>query len=66
MIFPGGIVRALARTACDYYASLKQHGTNAPFRDRMYDFKELNGIMGTAELLRQGQRYAVEAQRALE
>ena len=66
VIFPGGIVRALARTACDYYASLKKHGTNAPFRDRMYDFKELNDIMGTAELLRQGQRYAVETQRALE
>jgi 2-methylisocitrate lyase-like PEP mutase family enzyme len=57
VIFPGGIVRALARTACDYYASLKAHGTNAPFRDRMYDFKELNDIMGTAELLRQGQAY---------
>ena len=57
VIFPGGIVRALARTACDYYASLRQHGTNAPFRDRMYDFKELNGIIGTAELLRRGQIY---------
>jgi 2-methylisocitrate lyase-like PEP mutase family enzyme len=57
VIFPGGIVRALARTAGDYYAGLKQHGTNAPFRDRMYDFKELNEIMGTAELLRRGQSY---------
>jgi len=56
-IFPGGIVRALARTACDYYASLKKHGSNAPFRDRMYDFKELNHMMGTAELLRRGQSF---------
>lgn len=28
VIFPGGIVRAIARTAEDYYASLKSNGTN--------------------------------------
>jgi 2-methylisocitrate lyase-like PEP mutase family enzyme len=40
VIFPGGIVRALARTARDYYANLKAHGTNVAFQDRMFDFQD--------------------------
>ena len=42
MIFPGGIVRAIAKTMQDYYASLAAHGTTEPFRARMLDFEELN------------------------
>jgi len=57
VIFPGGIVRALARTAQDYYASLAQHGSNAPFGNRMYDFKALNTLIGTAEMLAAGACY---------
>ncbi|MCK0150820.1 isocitrate lyase/phosphoenolpyruvate mutase family protein [Marivita sp. S6314] len=57
VIFPGGIVRALARTAQDYYQSLAQHGSNKPFADRMFDFAGLNGIMGTEEMLKKGARY---------
>ncbi|MDB5546245.1 MAG: prpB [Hyphomicrobiales bacterium] len=57
VIFPGGIVRALARTAVDYYASLKKHGENGPFRERMFDFDELNGVLGTSDLMRKGATY---------
>ena len=57
VIFPGGIVRALARTAQDYYASLRQHGSNRPFADRMFDFDGLNDVIGTAEMLAAGARY---------
>jgi 2-methylisocitrate lyase-like PEP mutase family enzyme len=57
VIFPGGIVRALARTARDYYANLKAHGTNVAFQDRMFDFQELNDMLGTAEMLKNGRRY---------
>jgi 2-methylisocitrate lyase-like PEP mutase family enzyme len=57
VIFPGGIVRALARTARDYYGSLFRHGTNEPFRDRMYDFAALNELIGTPEMLALGKRY---------
>ena len=46
-IFPGGIVRALARCSKDYYTSLKAHGSNAPFAERMYDFDGLNEVLGT-------------------
>lgn len=57
VIFPGGIVRALARTATDYYASLRQHESNEPFRDRMYDFDTLNDVIETPELLELGRKY---------
>lgn len=57
VIFPGGIVRALARTAQDYYRSLKAAGTTDPFRDRMFAFGELNGVIGTPEMLALGASY---------
>lgn len=57
VIFPGGIVRALARTAQDYYQSLAEHGSNRPFADRMFDFNGLNSVIGTAAMLEKGQRY---------
>jgi 2-methylisocitrate lyase-like PEP mutase family enzyme len=57
VIFPGGIVRALARTATDYYASLANHGTSEPFRGRMLDFDGLNDLIGTPEMLALGKRY---------
>jgi len=57
VIFPGGIVRALARTARDYYAALAAHGTSEPFRPRMLDFDGLNELIGTPELLALGKKY---------
>ena len=64
VIFPGGIVRALARTAEDYYASLREHGTNAPFADRMHDFAGLNDRIGTDAMLATGAQYAGRPDRA--
>lgn len=57
VIFPGGLVRALAHCAGDYFASLKQHGSNQPFRQRMFDFDGLNEVMGTVQILETGRRY---------
>ena len=57
VIFPGGIVRALARTAEEYYRSLHQHGSNAPFAGRMFDFAGLNARIGTEEMLALGRRF---------
>ena len=57
VIFPGGIVRALARTAQDYYASLARHGSNLPFAGRMFDFAGLNALLGTPEMLELGRAY---------
>lgn len=57
VIFPGGIVRALAHAARDYYGSLKANGSNKPFADRMFDFDGLNALIGTPEMLAAGKRY---------
>ena len=61
VIFPGGLVRAIARTATEYFASLKAHGTNRPLRDRMLDFQGLNALLGTEELLAIGKRYDMDS-----
>ncbi|TWF58583.1 isocitrate lyase/PEP mutase family protein [Neorhizobium alkalisoli] len=57
VIFPGGIVRAMAKTATEYYASLMANGSNAPFADRMFDFNGLNALIGTPDMLALGQTY---------
>lgn len=57
VIFPGGIVRALARAAQDYYRSLRANGSNSPFADRMFDFDGLNDVIGTPDMLAEGRRF---------
>src|SRR3569623_2319872 len=51
VIFPGGIVRALAKAAQDFYATLKAEGTTDAFRPRMFDFNALIQLFGTPEAL---------------
>lgn len=58
VIFPGGIVRALAKAAQEFYATLKADGTTDAFRPRMFDFHALNDLIGTPETLARGQWYA--------
>ena len=57
VIFPGGVVRALSATAVDYYQNLLANGSNAAFRNRMYDFQGLNEVIGTADMLALGKEY---------
>ncbi len=57
VIFPGGLVRAFARTAQDYFASLKAHGSTEAFRNRMFDFQGLQDLLGTEAVLAAGKRY---------
>lgn len=57
VIFPGGAVRAIARTAQDYYGSLLDNGSNAPFQDRMFDFNGLNDVLETQQLIAEGNKY---------
>lgn len=61
VIFPGGIVRAIAATAGDYYTNLVRSGSNEAFRSRMFDFKGLNAVIGTSELLACGSQYDEDA-----
>lgn len=62
VIFPGGTVRALAHGLADYFASLRRHGTTKPFRDRMFDFRALNDVIGTPAMLSLGRRYDAETE----
>ncbi len=58
VIFPGAVLRTLAKAAEEFYGSLKAHGTTEPFRARMFDFDGLNRLIGTPEMLERGDRYA--------
>jgi 2-methylisocitrate lyase-like PEP mutase family enzyme len=60
VIFPGGIVRALAHHAAGYYASLAANGTTEPFRNQMLDFDGLNRVIGTPEMIALGKRYETQ------
>jgi 2-methylisocitrate lyase-like PEP mutase family enzyme len=56
-IFPGALVRAFAHMARGFLGSLAEHGTTAPYHDRMLDFKGLNDLLGTPALLELGKQY---------
>lgn len=57
VIFPGAIVRVLARAAQDFYATLAADGSTAAFAGRMFDFDGLNRVIGTPEMLALGESY---------
>jgi len=56
-IFPGGMVRAIAKTMQKYLLSLKTHGSNAPFQEQMLNFDGLNELLGTNDMLALGASY---------
>ncbi len=57
VIFPSALVRAVARTAGELFGTLARHGTTDAFRDRMFDFRQINELVGTPEMLETGRRY---------
>jgi 2-methylisocitrate lyase-like PEP mutase family enzyme len=57
VIFPGGIVRAVAHLAGEFYVSLAAKGTSEPFRNRMHDFDSLNEVIGTPAMIALGKHY---------
>ena len=57
VIFPGGTARTVAHALQGYFASLRQHGTTAPWQPRMLDFDGLNAVIGTPQLLAAGKDY---------
>jgi 2-methylisocitrate lyase-like PEP mutase family enzyme len=62
VIFPGAVVRALAKAAEEFYDSLRSNGTTTPFRARMFDFDALNALIGTPEMLARGKQYETAAE----
>jgi 2-methylisocitrate lyase-like PEP mutase family enzyme len=61
VIFPGGIVRAVAKAAKAFYEALARDGTTEVFRKEMFDFDALNEIIGTRQMLELGQSYEFPA-----
>jgi 2-methylisocitrate lyase-like PEP mutase family enzyme len=57
VIFPGGLVRAIAKTMGSYFESLRQEGTTSGFRDNMLNFTQLNDLLGTQTILENGRKY---------
>lgn len=57
VIFPGGTARAVAHTLRRYYDSLHACGTTESMKDSMLDFDQLNGLIGTPELLESAKQY---------
>jgi 2-methylisocitrate lyase-like PEP mutase family enzyme len=57
VIFPGGIVRAIAKAAKAFYETLARDGTTEAFRNDMFDFDALNAIIGTPQMLELGRTY---------
>ena len=56
-IFPGAVVRTLAHTAQEFYATLRRDGTTDAFRNRMFDFDALNALIGTPQMRADGRHY---------
>lgn len=58
VIFPGAMLRMLSRAGAEYLAVLRRDGTTARIMDRMFDFKEVNELIGTAEMFSNAARYS--------
>lgn len=57
VIYPGGTARFAARQLQRCYASLHQHGSTLAMQGDMFDFDQLNALIGTPELLAKGRGY---------
>lgn len=58
VIFPGAMVRVLSRAGAEYLAALRRDGTTAGILDRMFDFNQVNYLIGTDELIETAEKYS--------
>ncbi len=66
VIFPGAMVRIIAKAGQACLKALKEDGSTAQVRDQMFDFDGLNGVLGTTDLLESGKRYDPQTLKAAE
>lgn len=57
VIFPGAMVRVQTYAAQRYLEALRRDGTTDALRGSMLDFKGLNDLLGTEDVLARGKRY---------
>ncbi len=55
--FQSDMERAFSHMAGAFFETLARHGTTEPFRNRMFDFRQVNELVGTPEMLETGRRY---------
>jgi 2-methylisocitrate lyase-like PEP mutase family enzyme len=58
VIFPGAMVRVLSRAGAEYLEALRRDGTTAGILDRMFDFRQVNAVIGTDEMIQIGNKYS--------
>ncbi len=59
VIFPGAMVRVLSRAGAEYLEALRRDGTTVGILDRMFDFKQVNDVIGTDELIDIADKYII-------
>ena len=58
VIYPGALVRVLAHAADQYFQHLRENGSTIDYQNNMFNFDELNDLLGTERMLEMGQKYA--------
>ena len=66
VIYPGAMMRVTAFAAAEYLKVLKADGETVRMRDRMFDFSQLNAILGLDEIMAAGARYDGTIKKAAE
>ncbi|MBI1392745.1 MAG: carboxyvinyl-carboxyphosphonate phosphorylmutase [Alphaproteobacteria bacterium] len=66
VIAPGALARVYAFAATDFLATLLRDGSSRAYSDRMFDFDQLNALIGTPDLLERAMRYDGERKEAAE
>ncbi len=56
-IYPGAAVRVVGHAVTAYLDTLKRDGTTSNMLDRMFDFTQINAVIGTQDMLAAGRRY---------
>ena len=57
-MLPGGTVRAISVVMQEDMSNLRETGSTANWKNRMFDFTEFNSLIGTPEMLSLGEQYA--------
>jgi 2-methylisocitrate lyase-like PEP mutase family enzyme len=57
VIFPGAMVRVIAHAASQYLKVLHEDGSTARMRGQMFDFAQVNAILGLEGIMAAGQKY---------
>jgi len=59
VIFPGAMIRTFAFSGMAYLNSLRNEGSTQKITDKMFNFKQLNDLLGTQSLLEEVKKYDI-------